>query len=134
MGCMYTNVTVRGPSQDEVLEYLTACGRRAYLSSRVKNCVVIFDEEADKQDTQVLTGLASALSSHFRCAALAILNHDDDIFWYQLHRVGELIDEYNSTPDYFRLPPAYPNVDSGPHLPPSGGDALKLCSAFEARD
>lgn len=51
---------------------------------------------------------------------LAVLNHDDYIFRYQLYLAGELADEYDSSPGYFD-PSAEP---SGP----AGGDAQKLCS------
>lgn len=53
---------------------------------------------------------------------LAVLNHDDDIFWYQLYLSGELADEYDSSPTYFD-PAAGPSA-------PAGGDAQKLCGAF----
>jgi hypothetical protein len=53
---------------------------------------------------------------------LAVLNHDDDILWYQLYLSGKLADEYDSAPGYFE----------GELSPPAGGDAQKLCSAFAA--
>ena len=52
-----------------------------------------------------------------------MLNHDDDILWYQLYLKGELADEYSSSPNYFDT--------SGQEVsPPAGGDAQKLCGAF----
>ena len=53
---------------------------------------------------------------------LAVLNHDDDILWYQLYADGKLVDEYDSTPGYFDSA-AEPSA-------PAGGDARKLCSAL----
>ena len=53
---------------------------------------------------------------------LAVLNHDDDILFYHLYERGAKTDEYCSTPGYF----------SGEDSPPSGGDARKLCRAFES--
>ena len=87
-------------------------------------CVVVFDEQSDEQDQTVITELASRLSREFGCPVLAVLNHDDDIFWYQLYLAGELADEYDSSPGYFD-PSAEPSA-------PAGGDAQKLCSAFGA--
>jgi hypothetical protein len=66
--------------------------------------------------------MARRLSGEFRCPLLAVLNHDDDILWYQLYRDGELLDEYDSRPNNFKEEAE----DSGPE----GGDAEKLCSAF----
>ena len=87
-------------------------------------CIVVFDEQSDEQDQEVITELASRMSREFGCPVLAVLNHDDDIFWYQLYLSGKLADEYDSSPGYFD-PSAAPSV-------PAGGDAQKLCSAFGA--
>jgi hypothetical protein len=55
-----------------------------------------------------------------------ILNHDDDILWYQLFENGKLIDEYDSTPGYF-------DKSAGPSSP-SGGNARALCHAFQSEN
>lgn len=122
MGNFYTNYTLRGPSQQAVVAALA--GRSAFVTPAQDGCVVVFDEESDEQNTDVITGLASQLSRELSCAVLAVLNHDDDILWYQLFQNGELSDEYDSSPDYFE-PLAEPSA-------PAGGDAQKLCSAFGA--
>ena len=120
MGNFYTNYTLRGPSQQAVAGALA--GRSAIVTPAQDGCVVVFDEQSDDQDSAVITELASRLSREFRCPVLAVLNHDDDILWYQLYLGGELADEYDSAPSYFDAA-AEP---SGP----AGGDAQKLCSAF----
>jgi hypothetical protein len=120
MGNFYTNYTLRGPSQQGVAKALT--GRSAIVTPQQDGCVVVFDEQSDEQNMDVLTDLARDLSGELRCPVLAVLNHDDDILWYQLYLIGELSDEYNSCPSYFD-PEAEP---SGPE----GGDAQKLCVAF----
>ena len=122
MGNFYTNYTLRGPSQQEVVRALA--GRSAIVTPARDGCVVVFDEESDEQNSEVISGLASRLSCELGCPVLAVLNHDDDIFWYQLYLSGDLADEYDSSPGYFD-PSAEP---SGP----AGGDAEKLCSAFGA--
>ena len=124
MGNFYTNYTLRGPSQAEVANALT--GRRARITSARNGCIVVFDEASDSQDTAIISGLASKLSAEFCCSVLAILNHDDDILWYQLYARGDLLDKYNSTPGYFD-PTALPSE-------PLGGDAQKLCDAFDCHD
>jgi hypothetical protein len=122
MGNFYTNYTLRGPSPQAIVAALA--GRSAIVTPAQNGCVVVFDEESDEQDTDVITRLASRLSHELRCPVLAVLNHDDDIFWYQLYLSGELADEYDSSPGYFD-PSAEPSA-------PAGGDAQKLCSAFGA--
>jgi len=120
MGNFYSNYTLRGPTQQEVAAALA--GRWAFVTPEQNGCVVAYDEESDEQDMGVLSQLASRLSEQLRCPVLAVLNHDDDILWYQLYQIGELVDEYNSSPAYFEAA----EEPSGP----AGGDAQKLCSAF----
>src|SRR6185503_13495471 len=120
MGNFYTNYTLRGPSQQAVAAALA--GRSAIVTPAQDGCVVVFDEHSDDQDSAVITELASRLSRDLRCPVLAVLNHDDDIFWYQLYLSGELADEYDSSPGYFDA--------SAEPSGPADGDAQKLCTAF----
>ena len=122
MGNFYTNYTLRG--RDPLAVVAALSGRSAIVTPAQNGCVVVFDEESDEQDPEIITGLASRLSRELRCPLLAVLNHDDDIFWYQLYLSGELTDEYDSSPGYFDLA-TEPSA-------PAGGDAQKLCSAFGA--
>jgi len=122
MGNFYTNYTLRGPSQAAVATALA--GRFAIVTPAQNGCVVVFDEVSDHQDQKVITKLASQLSRAASCPVLAVLNHDDDILWYQLHLNGKLADEYDSSPGYF-------DPSAGPSAP-AGGDARKLCDAFGA--
>ena len=124
MGNFYTNYTLKGPSQQVVAAALA--GRPAIVTPDQDGCVVVFDEASDEQDSAVITELASRLSRELRCPVLAVLNHDDDILWYQLYLGGELADEYDSSPGYFD-PSAEPSA-------PAGGDAKRLCQAFGAGD
>lgn len=123
MGNFYTNITLKGASQQRVAERLRQAERSAYVSPELNGCVVVYDEECEEQDLGVLARLVSGLSKDLECAALAVLIHDDDILLYQLCRAGEVVDEYNSCPGYFE--------DVEP-VPPSGGDAVKLCAEFGA--
>ena len=99
-------------------------GRSAIVTPAQNGCVVVFDEESEEQDTDVITLLASRLSRQLRCPVLALLNHDDDILAYWLYISGELADEYDSSPGYFD-----PAAEVSP---PAGGDAQKVCNAFGA--
>ena len=123
MGNFYTNFTFKGPTQEEVVKALA--GRTAYVTPEREGCVMVFDSEAEEQDQEVIAKMAKAGSMMFKCPVLAVLNHDDDIFWYQLYVQGKLVDQYDSTPGYFDG-----DGDSGPE----GGDAKKLCSAFGSQN
>jgi hypothetical protein len=123
MGNFYTNYTLRGPDQQAVATVLA--GRSAIVTPSQDGCVVVFDEESDGQHDEVISELASRLSGRFNCPLLAVLNHDDDILWYQLYLSGELVDEYNSVPGYFET-----EDEDVAMAGPAGGDARKLCAAF----
>ena len=124
MGGFYTNYTLRGPSQNAVATALA--GRKAIVSPESCGCVVAYDEVSDDQDGEAIAALASHLSRSLHCPVLAVLDHDDDILWYQLYEDGKLTDEYDSTPGYFD-PSAEPSA-------PAGGDAERLCRALGASD
>jgi len=123
MGSFYTNITLRTTQQARVVQTLESAGRQAFISAPMSGCVVVFDRETDEQDTRSLTDLAALLSTQLECAALAVLNHDDDVLWYALFQRGKALDEYISSPAYF---------DDDAEEAPSGGDAALLCSAFGA--
>jgi hypothetical protein len=122
MGNFYTNITLKGPKQEQVLDYLSSLKRRASVSPTMNQLTVVLDERCDSQDTDELEGLSADLSSKFDCVALAILNHDDDILLYRLYKSGRLIDSYDSCPDYFS--------DADEPAGPTGGDAGILCVEF----
>jgi hypothetical protein len=124
LGNFYTNYTLKGPTQQAVGAALA--GRSAIVTPVQDECVVVFDEQSDEQDPAVITELASRLSRELHCPVLAVLNHDDDIFWYRLYLSGELADEYDSSPGYF-------DAEEEPSTP-SGGDPHKLCTAFGVND
>lgn len=123
MGSFYTNVTLRGPKQSPVAEYLASRNRQVLVSPTVDGITVVWDALTESQDPRLLTNLARELSAQFDCPALAALNHDDDLLWLQLHVDGRLIDEYNSAPGYF---------GGQPSAMPEGGNAQALCEAFGA--
>ncbi len=123
MGNFYTNYTLRGPSQRAAAEVLA--GRSAIVTPAENGCVVVFDKESDDQNQEVMAELASRLSGTLQCPLLAVLNHDDDILWYQLYLNGGLVDEYDSAPGYFET-----EDEEAAGAGPEGGDAGKLCRVF----
>jgi hypothetical protein len=124
MGNFYTNITLKGPLQDKVAGALAKMDRTAFVSPTVDGYTVIYDAECDDQDPRIISRLTGDLSRRLACPAIAFLNHDDDILWYQLYGNGELIDEYNSAPDYFDF------EAKGEPSRPAGGDPDKLVQAF----
>jgi hypothetical protein len=122
MGLFYTNFTLRGPAQPEVLDALRSMGRTAFVSPTHNGCITVYDREADEQNFDVIEEVGSGLSQRFNCPVLAAALHDDDVLYYWLFRTGALCHDYNSSPAYF-------DPDSEP-LPPEGGDSAELCAAF----
>jgi len=122
MGNFYVNYTIRDVTQAEVAAVMA--GRRAIVSPESNGEVVVFDKTSDRQDQKQITWLGATLSGDLGRAVLRVLNHDDDILWYQLHIAGTLADEYDSCPDYFDFDGV------GKMSGPKGGDAAVLCRTF----
>ena len=122
MDVFYANITLRGPEQLETAAHLNRRERLAFVSPEVNGHVVVYEKRMEDQDIGDMSELASELSSHFSCPALAVLVHDDAMLWYGLHDRGELMDQYNSTPGYF--------VPGKRELRSTGGNSEALCQAF----
>lgn len=125
MGSFYTNVTVRLTDEQAIRQHLASKGRRAFVSRAEGTALVVFDRDSEDQDYAVLCDLAADLSSKFKCVALAVMNHDDDVLLYTLYQRGHAIDAYNSAPAYF---------DEGQSADDRGGDAGRLAEAFNVPD
>ena len=95
MGNFYTNISIRAP-QSEVRGFLAQQGRRAYISPVHNGFTVVYDALCDEQDTDQLSEVAGMLSRQFDAPALVVLNHDDDILWFQAYNHGKLVTDYNS--------------------------------------
>lgn len=120
MGNFYVNFAVRGSTQAEVASWLRKADREAIVSPTRRGATFFFDRDADRQDEEDILAVAGAVSKDLGCTLLAVLNHDDDILRYWLFTAGDLVDEYNSCPDYA--------TDGS--AAPTGGNAVQLCSAF----
>jgi len=118
MGNFYVNFTVHGSSGQRVVQ---ALGERAAIVTPSRSgCVVAFDQEADSQDLSVLAAVGRGLSAQTSGPVLALLNHDDDVLFYELSVDGTLLDQYESALEGTRAP--------------TGGDAALLCDVFGAGD
>ncbi len=121
----YTSITLRGPEQRQLVSYLSAMLRTAYVSPSTGGVTVVYDRESENQAIPPMGQFVGQLSGDFQCPALVALLHDGAFLWYRLYVAGEEQDEYNSSPWYYDAEAAEPQ-------PPSGGNAERLCAAFEA--
>jgi len=76
-------------------------GDRSILVAESDSWIGIYDETLDTQDVGALDRTAAAISRDLQTWALGILVHDSDVLMFRLHENGELIDTYNSNPEYF---------------------------------
>jgi hypothetical protein len=118
MGSFYTSIHVRSETREDVLQAIRDCKLQpAYVSVRPHaGWFSIFPKSTEAQDQNLLRKLTGDLSKQLNSAALGMLVHDSDIFWYVLCEAGKVADVYDSDPGYF----------GGSERPPSGGDVVKL--------
>jgi hypothetical protein len=124
MGAFYGNITLKGPSQEDVAKSLR--GRRGMVTPKVGDYTVALDSVCDEQDIEGIQELTSRLSRELQCPALAVIVHDDDVLGYFLYQDGGLADWYNSNPSYFDFGSA--KEPAGP----AGGNAELLRETFGA--
>jgi hypothetical protein len=122
VGNLYTNVTTRGPVQQELAELLRHLGRRAFVTPTTNGFSVTCDRECENQNTDLLSSLAMTVSTELKCPAWAVLNHDDDVLWYQLFENGTLVDAYISDEKWWEA------ADE----PAPRGEAEVLCQSMGA--
>jgi hypothetical protein len=97
MGNWYTNVSVKGAQQSDVVALLEELGRRAYVTPETSGWIVVYDQQTDEFDLGVLESLALTLSTRLSCIALASCNADDDVLWLALYENGSLSTRYASS-------------------------------------
>jgi hypothetical protein len=122
MGNFYTNIVVQGAKAPQAISALESEGRRAFVAV-VDQSTFVYDELCDEQDPEELRKLAKVLSRTCDAPALAALNHDDDVLWLALARNGNVVNVYDSFPEFSSG--GFPGAPSVDHL-----DAL--CDAFNA--
>src|SRR5438105_27472 len=99
-------------------------GRASFVAPPQHGYVVVYDREVDELRTDAAILVGTLLSKEFGVPVLCVLNYDDDILCYWLFEQGQLIDEFNSRPDYFEQRPE--------EFQPQGGDLGRLCSSLVA--
>jgi hypothetical protein len=102
MGAFFTNYHVRKAGAAACVKALTTLiNSRALVTDSKNGWTTVYDERSDSQDIEVLRGLAKGLSSKLKTAVIAMMVHDSDIFVYLIYENGELMDQFDSKPDYF---------------------------------
>ena len=103
MGAFLTNYHIRTDDLDAARDAVNALApnSRAYLSPPKNGWVTLYDEHSDNQDDAVLRRVAMGLSRRLATHVIAFLVHDSDILMYFAYGRGQLLDEFNSAPDYF---------------------------------
>lgn len=101
MGATYTNVMLKGPTQEQVGDFLDGGNTVAYVTPTDSDITVVYDQASSDSDEAALTALAGKLSRSLGCVALASSVYDSDILQYHLYLSGVLADEYDSRPDYW---------------------------------
>jgi hypothetical protein len=102
MGAFFTNCNVRTTDTAKCARLLkSSSGLRAILTDSKKGWVTVYDEESESQGIEILRRLAKKLSAELKTVAIGVLVHDSDIFQYLFYENGELVDQFDSKPDYF---------------------------------
>lgn len=101
MGASFTNVHVRNATKESIcigLPRLTKDG--GHVSAEKNGWVTVYLEASEDQVDEV-GRIAAGLSKMLKTDVIGFLVYDSDIAAYWLYRSGELIDEFNSAPNYF---------------------------------
>jgi hypothetical protein len=105
MGAFYGSIHVRTDDADLVHRTLSTWVRRNrcafFVGPSIRGWVGVYPENAGEDFT-----ISKKLAAKIPADLVHVMVHDDDIFAYCLYRRGKLVDEFNSTPDYFKPVPA----------------------------
>jgi hypothetical protein len=120
MGLFCVNVHFRTTDDKTLAEALNRRRITRYRILPAKNgWTSLYEERASEQDDRRIRELAGRLSEELHVAAIAFLVHDSDIACYWLYDSGQLLDEYNSDPEYF-------GESDGPPSPQGGRPEILL--------
>ena len=101
MGASFTNLQIRNTSSKAILAALPKLMEgRGYVSSQKGGWVTVYSEAMDEQGDETKR-LAGELSKVLKTEVFGFQVFDSDIAMYWLYRNGEMLDEFNSSPDYF---------------------------------
>ena len=102
MGLFCVNFHFRSSDDKAIAK---ALDRRGVTESHVlpakRGWTSLYEARASDQDENRIRELAGGLSEDLHTPAIAFVVHDSDIACYWLFDNGQLLDEYNSCPNYF---------------------------------
>ena len=100
MGAFYGSVLVKTSDRDAAQAAVELAAKETstkFLFGPVHNgWLSVFPEHAGQSDH-----VSAAIARHLPCDILHLQLHDDDVFAYSFYRNGQLVDQYNSCPEYF---------------------------------
>src|SRR6185436_11994097 len=102
MGAFLVNVHVRNEDHGSLMEALRELPvDRGWITPAKNGWASVYEERASTQDDAWIRELGGSLSGKLDARTVAFLVHDSDFLCYWLFDRGELVDEFNSCPDYF---------------------------------
>lgn len=102
MGAFAVNLHVRTVDTAAVQRQVEAAGATDFrIAEPLRGWTTVYERRISDQDDTRIKELASDLSRGLDAACAAFLLHDSDIACYWLYDHGQLLDEFNSAPDYF---------------------------------
>jgi hypothetical protein len=110
MGNWYTNVSLKGAPQSDVVAVLEELGRRAYVTPESSGWIVVYDQQTDEFDLDILESLSLTLSTRLSCTAFASCNADDDLLWLALYENGGRSTRYASSLSEFEDADEFPKL------------------------
>ncbi|MBI3832684.1 MAG: hypothetical protein HY291_24390 [Planctomycetes bacterium] len=121
MAGTYSNVTLKGPNQADVVRYLKESDWTAFISPNLDKYVVVYQGAYEYYQSA-----ARDLTGHFNCAGLAAVCCEDAYLYYELYQGGLTVDTYVSNPQI---------MDENQFIEPAprGGDARMLWQTFGAQ-
>lgn len=101
MGASFTNLQVRKAAKESICAALPKLTRDgAYVSPEKDGWVTVYLKASEDQSDEG-GRIAAGLSKMLKTDVIAFLVYDSDIAMYWLYRNGELLDQFDSAPDYF---------------------------------
>lgn len=121
MGATYSNVTLKGPGQADIVKYLKESGWTAYVSPSHDRYHVVYPGMFEYYQSA-----ARDTTGHFDCFGIASVVFEDAYLYYELYQGGRMIDKYVSNAMI---------MDENQFIAPEprGGDARLLWQTFGAQ-
>ncbi len=118
MGSFYTSIQVHSDDYQGVIDSLRNInGFPVYISKTAANgWISVYPQATESQDQNLMQKMVTSISRYLDTAVFGLLVHDSDIFLYVFSNSGEVLDVYDSEPDYF----------TGGNRAPSGGNLEAL--------